>query len=202
MILSFVLLAVGGCDIGLMVKIRRQLSDPQQFFTNDRNGNVFAVEFIKPVIGKESLPELLGLPDRHFSEPEEKISYLLQVQGAPPRWVEVGFSFKEGLLQRIQLPPIIYELLGSKNIFAIMRVCGGATGHELGIELIPVEKVRKALADCGAPYDPSANSINIRLSPSQTSGKNLLLTIRRQHPGESYGIIEVVFKVQEPLAAR
>ena len=97
MILSFVLLAVGGCDIGLMVKIRRQLSDPQQFFTNDRNGNVFAVEFIKPVIGKESLPELLGLPDRHFSEPEEKISYLLQVQGAPPRWVEVGFSFKEGL---------------------------------------------------------------------------------------------------------
>ncbi|MSU47066.1 MAG: hypothetical protein EXS42_08090 [Lacunisphaera sp.] len=200
MLLGVAMLLISGCDVGLLVKLRSQLRQPQQFFEITSHGDTFTVRFLQPVIHRTSLPAL-GLVDVDSMLSDTRIAYTLQVNGFSGRRVDVALRFSGDCLQSISMPSIIYEILGRANIHAIMRLAGGANLPEGSLESIPMDRIREALKEEGAGCDPQADSVSIKLAPTMAHTRALVIIIKRRALGENYETINVVFREETDLAS-
>jgi len=194
----FVLLAtilLAGCDIGLVARLREQLAEPERFFEVTRDGTLCRLSFREPVIERKYFAGL-GLPDGKTADNQARATYLLQLNDAGPRPVEVVFQFSQGRLTVVSMPAIFYEVLGPRNIMLILRIAGGHGLTGKGFDPITPGAVYAAFSQTQTKFDLSSRLVVIKLISTVPDTRSLALQLSRRVGEEIFRTINVSLKPQ------
>ncbi|MDI1247246.1 MAG: hypothetical protein PSV13_00040 [Lacunisphaera sp.] len=192
-LMGMILLCASGSEGGMLLDLRNQFRQPEQYFVLKRIGPSFTIRFVEPLIHRAELASL-GVGDSIPANAEARMTYDLMVNGRPARPVEVGLQFSGDRLLGISLPVVLYELLGPGNILFIMRVAGGAGNQEWRGEDISTQQVSAALIAAGLGKGGSPEKVVIKMVPVQRDAKTLTLTIERPPGAETYKSISVAYR--------
>jgi hypothetical protein len=190
---------MSGCSFALWAKIQNQLRNPEHYFLLACDGDRCTWQFLEPIIPRSDLAGL-GLPEGDPAESAFRATYILQVNDMDIRPVTVGLRFSQDRLQSISIPAIFYSLLGRENIFAMLRVSGGAKLAEGDIESISIQKVMAALEKEGIAIGPMVDRIKIKLVPTAARSRSLMVVLARTTPAENYKSISLLFKMEQEAA--
>ena len=185
--------------MGLISVLREQLAEPERFFAVTCEGSACCLRFREPVIERKDLAGL-GLPDGNAADNHVRITYLLQLNDAGPRPVEVELQFSHERLAALSIPAIFYEVLGPRNIMVILRAAGGFRLPENGLDPITPGAVHAAFSGAETKFDLSSPLVVMKLISTVASTRSLALQLSRRVGDENFRTIKVSFKPQ-PLPA-
>lgn len=124
MVLSAAFLA--GCDLVNLMQFRRQLRSAPPIYYKDAAGRSASLSFPEPMLAWETLADV-GIPLERQDEETAVARYVLRISGRADEPFPVVFKFQNSRLKTVEMPAVVPELLGAKNIIAFFRLAAGTT---------------------------------------------------------------------------
>jgi hypothetical protein len=171
-------LFLAGCDWVNVARFRREVRTNPPSYTLDDTGQFVILRFTTPVLPEKTL-STIGIPLEKGPDNVSKARYKIRVADFPDESFELIFRFREAKLEAIQLPALLPELFGEKNIQAFFRLAGGARLSADAFADVPPEQLEAMLNE---HYHATADlglTLEIHLRHELREDKDIMIRLAR-----------------------
>ncbi len=192
---------LAGCNWMRLFEFRAQLRQLPEFAHWEDRAWGRTLVFSEPVLGADDLADL-GLAPVSVGEGLFVIRYRYDGDGSHRRGeTTLFFLIENGRLRGVTFPALLLEMIGEKNVEALLRITGGDSSPEVGV--CDVEKTRVLRAVFGTEAPPADDrKLDIMFEPLDAANRVLKLSFEEGgKPGIYNKLRLVIGKAGESVAS-
>ena len=185
-----------GCDPVNLLVFRRQVAAWPPRYENDPAHRVVRLRFAEPILSEASVTAA-GVPLERDAGGRSVANYTMRFADCPDEAVQVVFRFRDSKLESVEMPDLLPELLGKRNVAALFRMAGGASLDADAFEDIPASRAEELI---GRHYDRPVRlglTFTGRLIPKDRACREILVTFKRGSMSAPFKDLTFQFKRRE-----
>jgi hypothetical protein len=184
-----------GCDLVNLVQFRRQLRSAPPAYHKDASGQSVSIDFSEPMLAWDTLADA-GIPLERKDGQTAVAFYILRITGHPDESYPVTFRFQNGRLKTVEMPAMVPELLGAKNIIAFFRLAAGAALAPDSFDDITAVGAEGVMAGHYGESVPLGLDFAVYLCAGRDDCRDILLKLERPDAGAAFK--KITLRIKRP----
>jgi hypothetical protein len=176
---------LSGCNLLNLLSFRSQLRESPPSYTRNAGTGQVVLKFHSPVLLEKNI-KALGIPLRRKEANVALARYRIQVGEYPEEACDFVFRFSNAKLDAVELPSLLPEILGERNVRTLFRLAGGGDVTSGDFEDISPARVQSLLCE---HYDFSGQlglSLEITLRPEASECRNISIKLIRPNQASPF----------------